>query len=187
MIKIEKGDGEVLIVVDCDGEKQEIMFSDVAKYWTTGQRQLVGGLGAFVQEPYVVCWVTHADGANGAVFIWDTKKKKIVHASEGSYVRKALLAGNMVFSLRELPRPDISELVLCMSPAPNLDAVSKPKVAMIKLDIKIFDKKFNIDNYKLAVKDGCIYAGFRNEVKKVKFSLEKKDQGDKPERPEIPS
>ena len=110
MIKIEKGDGEVLIVVDCDGEKQEIMFSDVAKYWTTGQRQLVGGLGAFVQEPYVVCWVTHADGANGAVFIWDTKKKEIVHASEGSYVRKALLADVLARSRKLADLADIGSL-----------------------------------------------------------------------------
>lgn len=188
MVKLEKGNGDVLLTLDCDGEKQDILWEDLKKYWPSGERHMIANVGAFVQEPCVTCWLVYANGSKGVICVWHTKAKKIIHVSEGSYVRKALIAGTMVFSLRELAKPDINELVLCMSPGPNLDGESKPKVAMVPLNIKIFDKKFNIDNYKLGAKDDCIYAGFRNEVRKIKFKAEKTEKpADTEEKPTMPS
>lgn len=188
-ITLKQGaDGNSLIDVYVDGEVSRILWSDIAPFWKSGEKHLVKSVGAFIQPPAVIGWCCYADGSKGVVFVWDIKTKKIIHVSEGSYVRKAIIYGNLVFTLREIPKPDINEIILCIAPGPMLDADEKKKVNALPLGIKIFDKKFNIENYKLGIKDGSVFAGFRNEVKEVKINFKKNDDGSaEPSKPVITS
>ncbi len=175
-IKVTRAESDVAIInVEMDGEKYPIMFEDIAPYWKNGSKSLINAIGAYVQGRLVLCWCCSNNGQAGVIFVWDSKSKKIIHVSEGSFTRKVIVWGALVFSLRELPKDDISDLVLCVSPGPCMDADNKKNVQMIPLNIKIFDKKFNIDNYKLAVKDNSILAGFRNEVRQIKPNVKKPD------------
>lgn len=168
-VKIEQGNEQYIFMVDCDGEKQGIPWDELKKYWPSGERTQINGMGAFVQGPAVLGWLTYPNGVKGAIFVWDTVGKRLVHVSEGSFTRKALIYGNMVFSLREIPKPDISELMLCASPVNTMDAENKKLVTAANINVKIFDKQFNIDNYKLGVKDKTVYAGFRNEIREIRL------------------
>lgn len=164
-----------IINIEVDGEKFPVMFEDIAPYWKTGTKSNINSLGAFVQGRLVLCWCCSRNGRSGVIFVWDAISKKIIHVSEGSFTRKVIVMGALVFSLREIPKGEINELVLCVSPGPCMDGDNKKHVQMIPLNIKIFDKKFNIENYKLALKDNTIIAGFRNEVRSIKANIKKPD------------
>ncbi len=168
-VKLEKGDENNIFIVDVDGEKHGIPWDELLKYWQSADKRKINGMGAFVQGPGVVGWLTYPNGVKGAIFVWDTVAKRMVHVSEGSFTRKALLYGNMIFSLREIPKQDTSDLMLCFTPVNTLDAENKKLVNAANLGITIFDRKFNIENYKLAVKDRTVFAGFRNNVKQIKL------------------
>lgn len=189
-IKVSRAENDSAIIhIDVDGENFPIMFEDIAPYWQTGSKSLINNIGAFVQGRLVLCWCCSQNGAQGVIFIWDSKSKKIIHVSEGSYTRKVIVWGALVFSLRELPKDDINDLVLCVSQGPCMNADNKKMVQMIPLNIKIFDKKFNIENYKLAVKDNTIIAGFRNEIRQIKANIKKPDAPTQTENdtPKMPS
>ena len=170
VIKLEKGDeNHILFVISDNEERHGIPWDEILKYWKGGRKQLVKNAGAFVQGPGIVGWCTYANGASGVIFVWDTVGKKILHVSDGSFTRKALLYGNLVFSLREIPKQDTSDLMLCYSPVRTLDGDNKKLVTAANLGITIFDRKFNIDNYKLAVKNRQVVAGFRDNVKMIRL------------------
>ena len=172
-IKISRTNKKSIIDVEYEGEIYPITMNHLAPYWKNAGRIIIRNIGVHVQGPGVICWMTTEKGNAGVIFIWDVRTKKIIHVSEGSHIRKALVFGSIVFSLREVVKPDINELVLCMTPGPVMDGDSKKKVQAIPLKIKIFDKKFNLDNYKLGSKDGAVYAGFRNEIRNIKLKVEK--------------
>lgn len=175
-IKVSRAENDSAIIhVEIGDEKYPIMFEDIAPYWKNGSKSQINSIGAFVQGRLVLCWCCSQNGTSGVIFVWDSKSKKIIHVSEGSFTRKVIVWGALVFSLRELPKDDINDLVLCISPGPCMDADNKKNVQMIPLNIKIFDKKFNIENYKLAVKGDTIIAGFRNEIRQVKANVKKPD------------
>lgn len=181
-IKVSRAETDSAIInIEIGDEKIPIMFEDIAPYWKSGSKSLINSIGAFVQGQLVLCWCVSQNGQQGVIFVWDSRSKKIIHVSEGSFTRKVIVWGALVFSLRELPKSDINELVLCVSPGPCMDADNKKYVQAIPLDIKIFDKKFNIDNYKLAVRDDTILAGFRNEVRQVKANFKKPGEDSKPQ------
>ena len=188
-IKLSRNENNTTIIdVEMDGEVYPITFEAIAPYWKTGSKSDIKSVGAFVQGTLVLIWCVNETGSKGVIMVWESTKKKIVHVSEGSFTRKVVVFKNLVFSLRELPKGDINDLVLCCSPGPLLDADNKKFVQAIPLNIKIFDKKFNIDNYKLGVKDDSILAGFRNEVRILKATVGKPDaNGEPPKKPVINS
>ncbi len=188
-IKISRNEnGTSIIDIEIDGQVYPITFEDIAPYWKTGLRSDINTVGAFVQGTLVLLWCVNTSGSKGVIVVWESKAKKIVHVSEGSYTRKVVVFKHLVFSLREVQKEDINDLVLCCSPGPMLDGDNKGMVKAINLNIKIFDKKFNIDNYKLGVKEDSIIAGFRNEMRVIKATNEKPNaNGEMPLRPKINS
>lgn len=173
-IKLKRSeDGSSFIDIELEDEVYKITFEDIAPYWKSGTKSVINSVGAFVQGLLVIIWACSADGKMGFIAVWDSKSKKLIHVSEGSYTRKAVVFKNLVVSVRELPKDDINDLVLCVSPGPVMNADNKKFVQAIPLNIKIFDKKFNIDNYKLGIKDDMIIAGFRNEIRSIKATYEK--------------
>ncbi|MBE6836781.1 MAG: hypothetical protein E7509_02130 [Ruminococcus sp.] len=175
-----KDDGSSIIDIEIDGKTYPVTFEDIAPYWKTGLKSDICNVGVFVQGTLVLCWCVNQTGNKGVIFVWESTQKKIVHVSEGSFTRKVVVFRHLVFSLREVPKQDINDLVLCCSPGPMLDGDNKGMVQAIPLNIKIFDKKFNIDNYKLGVKDDSIIAGFRNEVRVIKASDKPNPNGEAP-------
>lgn len=173
-IKVIRNENDGSIInIDLDGEIIPVMFEDIAPYWKSGSRSMIAAIGAYVQGTMVICWMCSSNGAQGAIFIWDSRSRKIIHVSEGSFARKVMVFRNLVISLREVPKSEIHDLVLCVSPGPVMNADEKKYVQAVPLNIKIFDKKFNIDNYKLGIKDDMILAGFRNEVRQIKAQIQK--------------
>lgn len=180
MIELEQGQGDVIFDVKIDEKTtQQILWADIIKLWPNAKGAQIAGIGALVQEPIVLFWMTSGNGLDGIIAAWDTEEEKIIHISEGSFTRRALVYGNMVFSLREVPKPDLSEMFLCGTVFGTMDAVGKDKVNAISLNIKVFDKQFNSENYKLSAKDSSIFAGFRNEIRKVDLVKQKNPDEDK--------
>ena len=162
-----------LLHVIYDGVDTAINFEHIAPYWKNGSRNVISSIRAYVMGVVVLCWACSQNGAVGVIFAWDAKRSKLIHVSEGSFTRKAIISGMFVYSLREVPKPDINELVLCVATGPMLDGDDKKKVKLIPLNLKIFDKTFNFDNYKLYAKDGSVFAGFRNEMRELRIRVEK--------------
>lgn len=188
-IKISRNEmGTSIIDIEIDGKVYPITFKDIAPYWKTGLASDINTVGAFVQGNLVLLWCVNTSGSKGVIAVWESNSKKLVHVSEGSYTRKVVVFKHLVFSLREVQKEDINDLVLCCSPGPMMDGDNKGMVKAINLNIKIFDKKFNIDNYKLGVKDDSIIAGFRNEMRVIKANVENNNNnGQPPSRPKINS
>jgi hypothetical protein len=93
-------EGDVLISVLVDGEECDIYFSDLYPYWSDATADKEEGGVAIVQGNYVVGIALVSGRQGGAVYVWDSTQKKIVHVSEGSFGVSPLIFDNMVYALR---------------------------------------------------------------------------------------
>lgn len=93
------GENGVLIEADVDGIHEQIKFSDVLPYWSYATEDDFEGGRAYVKDDYIIFTILVASSQGGVIVVWDTKKKGIVHISNGDYCTAVAIYNDTLFYL----------------------------------------------------------------------------------------
>lgn len=95
-IKPEHG---VALRIRTHEETQDILYSDISKYWDMADEDNVKYISVITRGDLVMFSMLTADRQDGIIAGWDIAKRELVHMSEGSYVISMKLFGGELYTL----------------------------------------------------------------------------------------